>query len=167
MTEGGYVEGRFMKVAGAMTIREAVMAEPVTISGYKILWIDFGDAIRINDRLGFGWLAHTKEHDPKHSSPLGEVRTTKDSEAHTFWGIDYIQTWEYGGHAGGNITVTPRDPDGSLSPRPGVSVKQVTHSIPKVGMFGRGYTSSAHTLRNFIFSELHQKVRNLDRRRAI
>jgi len=153
---------RFMKAAGLLSIKEAIMTEiSFTIQkSKKSALVGFGKAFRMNRKIGFAW--QTREG----------VRTTQDAQAGPFWSREYIQAWE---NRARSFTIEPRDRyrttasgrkiQARLYPEKGVWAlvmqKTISDRAEGYGFFKNGLLGSTGAIKTYMKKHLVSKLREI------
>ena len=138
---GTFGGGRFLKASGQRFVRVAIAEEPIDMSirGGSFITAKFGDASRLNHKIGFSWIVK------------GALRSTNILQP--TW-ANLIQVWENGG----SFRIVPRGGRYRLQPEPGVYVPSMDKAIVGRNMFSKGYTTTKAVIRSKIARAIKKGV---------
>ncbi len=116
-TIGDPEDGRFLRLGGDVSLREAIDTEPVTFlqRGLRTV-VGVCSAARINEKTGFSWSTRSR-------GPQGPTRPFQGQ---------YVQALENGG---GVWRVVPRAGTRTLEPETGIFTPAMVKTLPPIGMF--------------------------------
>jgi len=147
---GTWLGGRFFKTAPQKYLKTVIKHEPVKMEKTKtIVSAKFGNPIRINPKIGFSWqvIVNGKQ----------QIRSTIVGGYKPVWN-NLLNLWENGG----SYRVFSRKREKyDLSPAPGIKVPVMQKTIPKFGMFKKGYLAKKQLLRSKIIKDIKMVVKTI------
>lgn len=140
----GTPEGdRFIRLGGQMSLREAILTDPVTtrVTRGRVVF-STGNMALINTKTGFFW-ATRKRGIQGPTLPFNAA---------------YVQAVEDGGVV---WTVVPRPGTRSLEPEPGVFTQQMAKTVRPYGMFRRALATRDPQMRSSLRAQVRREVRQV------